>query len=181
MSGCDPAPVPKAEAPAVVPDVAARAAGPRLAAPTDPAAAILEIPALQGRWQVTGVAIADGPVQAYVTDDPAYMGQSLTIADTRLAWVPPAKATGANLDDVCEGAATMRLEGKAADAAITGLTAALASLGVTRPVPHEVACLDSGGWGGSDGGAVLFPIDDRTMAMRWYDNVVLKLRWQGAA
>jgi hypothetical protein len=49
---------------------------------------------------------------------------------------------------------------------------------VTTPDPHEVACLDGGVWGGSDGGGMLYPIDDRTLVMRWYDNVVLKLSWE---
>lgn len=185
LTACNQDPSPPADPPearATPPRIQTPApAGPRLLSPADPAGSVLDIAALQGRWRVDGVAIADGPVQAYGPDDPAYMGQSITIAGTRLAWDKPAAPTGATIDDVCTGAATMRLTGDAAAAAAEGLATALARLGVARPDPHEVACLDGGNWGGGDGGAVLFPIDARTMAMRWYDNVVLRLRWQPPA
>lgn len=153
-------------------------AGPRLLSPKDPSGSVVDIAGIQGRWQVVGVAIADGPVQAFRPDDPAYLGQTMVVADKTLSWQPATRPTTATLDDRCTGAATMRLTGPAATTAARGLEAALRKLGVARPDPHEVACLDGGNWGGTDGGALLFPIDARTLAMRWYDNVVLKLRWQ---
>lgn len=153
---------------------------PRLLAPADPAGSVLDIAAMQGRWQVISVAIAPGPVQAFSRNDPAYVGQELIVAGTRLAWRQgrsPGGASPATIDDVCDGAATMRLP--AAAAARAPAQPALLQLGVARPDPHEIACLDGGNWGGSGGGALLFPIDARTLVMGWYDNVVLKLRWQG--
>lgn len=168
----------QAEASAAVAAVPPAPAGPRLLSPRDAAGSVVDIAAIQGRWQVTGVAIADGPVQAFRPDDPAYIGQTMLVAGKTLSWRLPAKTTTATLDDRCTGAATQRLTGPAATAATKGLESALRKLGVARPDPHEVACLDGGNWGGTDGGALLFPIDARTLAMRWYDNVVLKLRWQ---
>ncbi|PZN94088.1 MAG: hypothetical protein DCF31_10600 [Alphaproteobacteria bacterium] len=190
MTGCspdDPAPdrtatsaaEPVAAAP-VVDKPAPIPATPRLLAPADPAGSVVDFGSLQGRWQVVGVALADGPVQAYVDDDPAYMGQVMAVKDKTLAWEAPRSPTTATLGDVCTGAATMRLADTAAGNAVAGLEGGLRQVGVGRPQPHEVACLDGGSWGGSDGGVLLFPIDDRTLAMRWYDNVILKLRWQAS-
>lgn len=151
---------------------------PQLLTPGDPAGSVVDIALIQGRWRVVAVSIADGLVQAFGPDDPAYMGKAFVVAGNRLSWTDAAAPGPATVDDRCEGAATMRLIGPAAVAVTTGAAAALASLGVTRPDPHEVACLDGGDWGGAGGGAVIFPIDARTMVMAWYDNVILKLRWR---
>jgi ABC-type sugar transport system substrate-binding protein len=63
------------------------------------------------KWRVTEVALAEGPVQAFVVNDPAYLGQVMIVAGKRLSWAPPSGPTTATLDDVCTGAATMRLAG----------------------------------------------------------------------
>jgi hypothetical protein len=183
MTACDPRdgkPDRVTSAPDIAPvvSIAAVPIGPRLLAPADPAGSVIDFAAIQGRWEVVGVALADGRVQAFVPDDPAYMGRSMVVDGKTLAWATTGAATTATINDRCTGAATMRLTGTAVTRAIAGIEPALRKLGVARPDPHEVACLDGGSWGGSDGGALLFPIDARTLAMRWYDNVVLKLRWQ---
>lgn len=42
---------------------------------------------LLGDWTVSGVAVADTPVAALVTDDPAFIGAQLRIAEDSLIWV----------------------------------------------------------------------------------------------
>lgn len=42
---------------------------------------------LIGTWEVTGVTVVDSPVQALVTDDPAYMGAVLEISKASLVWI----------------------------------------------------------------------------------------------
>jgi hypothetical protein len=160
------------------PPPASQGAAPRLLNPADPAGSVADFASLQGRWRVVGVGTAPGPVQAYGRDDPAWMGRDLLVAGKRLVWARAAgNATSA--DDVCSGAATMRITGPAAARVAGPVALALRQLGVGRPDPHEIACLDGGSWGGDGGGAMLYPIDPRTLVMSWYDNLLLKLRWQG--
>ena len=76
------APVATKATPAVVPAASSggKSEGDRSAPP-----AVAE---LAGRWRVTGVAVAEGPVSAVSVDDPALMGAVLSITPERLAWEP---------------------------------------------------------------------------------------------
>lgn len=144
----------------------------------DPVSAMIDFKAMSGRWTVTGVAVGAGPVQAFARNDPAYMGRSLTIAPTALAW-EAAPDRGATVGDRCVGPVTERQAGAAAKTYAGRYQAALASLGITAAkslgAAHAVEC-NEGGWGPeAAGGSILFPIDADNFAMSWYDNVVLKL------
>lgn len=144
------------------------------------ASSLVEIGELSGRWRVTGVAVVPGPVQAFLPNDPAYLGREVVIARESLRWRDAARAGGASLDDRCEGAATVRLPRRAATAAASANRAPLKALGIVAPVAvgngHEVACLQSGHWGPeAAGGAVLFAPSLQKIAFTWYDGVVLRL------
>ncbi|HEX8446830.1 MAG TPA: hypothetical protein VF649_09465 [Sphingomonas sp.] len=55
---------------------------------------------LAGRWRVTGVEVAPGPVSAVDANDPALMGAVLSVAPDRLAWEPH---EGGFFTDTCPG------------------------------------------------------------------------------
>lgn len=119
-----------------------------------------------------------GPVQAYVRDDPAWMGRELRVSGKTLTWLSADRA--APSPDRRGGAATRRIAGPAAERTAAPLRPALTELGVANPDPHEIDCLDGGQWHGDGGGALLFPVDARTLVMSWHDDLLLRLRWQGA-
>ncbi|WP_076070876.1 hypothetical protein [Sphingomonas montana] len=86
-------------APAAVPVAPAVDAPGAPAAPAAPAAAIgtaeadtadapTAVEELAGRWRVTGVEVADGPVSAVDANDPTLMGAVLSVTPDRLAWEP---------------------------------------------------------------------------------------------
>lgn len=145
------------------------------AAQRGPNTSLIDIAELSGRWRVTGVALMDGPVQAFVPNDPAYMGRVLTITSKRLSWAATAPGQ-ATLSDVCADPATQRLPAAAATNTARRLSKPLAALAVPPAHGHEIACLASGTWGPeAAGGATLFAASLNRIAFTWYDGVVLRL------
>lgn len=141
----------------------------------DSAASTMDFDEMTGRWAVTGVAVPADGVQAFVKDDPAYMGRVMLIDADGLSWDPASPAGDATIEDRCGHPVTLRQSGKAADGYARRYAAELRNLRAGAAVPHAVEC-DEGNWGPeAAGGSVLFAVDARTFAMTWYDEVVLKL------
>lgn len=139
-------------------------------------ASLIDIAEISGRWRVTGVALMDGPVQAFAPNDPAYMGRVLTITPKRLAWAAGAAPGQATLTDTCADPATQRLPAAAAANTARRLSKPLGKLAVPAAHGHEIACLANGTWGPeAAGGATLFAASLNRIAFTWYDGVVLRL------
>lgn len=147
--------------------------GPTAAAGSDDQGAQIDFARLAGRWKVVGLAPGSG-VGAFVKDDTAYVGRVLIVSADRLGWTEP-RAKGATLSDVCEGLVTQPLFGQAANAYRKQFGAQLAALGMTAKGPHAIECM-AGNWGPeAAGGATVYLDRKGTLAMSWYDGVVLKL------
>lgn len=161
------------------PTTSAVRTGPAAVAKTmDPAASTMDFDDMVGRWVVTGVAVPADGVQAFVDDDPAYMGRVMVIDAGRLSWDPAKPAGDATIEDRCERPATLPQTGEAAAGYSRRYAAELRHLRAGAATPHAVEC-DVGNWGPeAAGGSVLFPVDAHNFAMTWYDEVVLKLTRQ---
>lgn len=146
-----------------------------------PPSSLVDFVELQGRWRVAGVAVLPSAAQAFVADDPAYLGRVMDVSRDLLRWAAGGRPAGAaTLSDRCRAPATARLPPRAAAQAAREMRAPLAALGVDRPASvdngHEVACLDGGTWGPeAAGGSILFPVARDVMALTWYDGVILRL------
>lgn len=64
----------------------------------NPAQQQTRIEELSGLWQVTGVRVAPGPVQAVTRDDPSLMGAILSISTEGLTWT---ERKGNSFSDTC--------------------------------------------------------------------------------
>lgn len=136
--------------------------------PTTPFA----IEQIVGDWQVVGVLVAGGPIQALVTNDPTYMGRRLSISPTRIAWAAKGSARGESCDTPSIQALGSSLENALGDTPPAEMSPAL------RAAPaYTVACQEKG-WGPTSGAVLAYPENGR-LTLTWYDNAVLLLQPAG--
>jgi hypothetical protein len=122
-----------------------------------------------GTWQVVGVQVAGGPIQALVNDDPTYMGRRLTISASRIAWAAKGSARGESCDTPSVQALGSSLDNALGDTPPQDMAAAL------RATPaYTVACQEKD-WGPSSGAVLAYPAEGE-LVLSWYDNAVLRLQ-----
>lgn len=124
---------------------------------------------LAGTWQVVGVQVSGGPVQALVTDDPTYMGRRLTISPVRIAWASKGGARG----ESCDTPAVQELGGNLGDALGDAPPKDMSAAMRAAPA-YAVACREKD-WGPT-GGAILARPQEGQLVLTWYDNAVLVLQ-----
>ncbi|QEI05164.1 hypothetical protein FXN63_04420 [Pigmentiphaga aceris] len=122
-----------------------------------------------GNWQVVGVLVAGGPVQALVTNDPTYMGRRLSITPTRISWAAKGSARG----ESCETPSVQAL-GSSLDNALGDTPPAEMSPALRAAPAYTVACQEKD-WGPTTGAVLAYPEAGR-LALTWYDNAVLLLQ-----
>lgn len=136
-----------------------------LAAPAAPFA----IEQIAGTWEVVGVQVAGGPIQALVANDPSYMGRRLSISPTRLAWAPKGSARG----ESCDTPTVLVVDG-GLDKALGDAPPAEMSAELRKAPAYVVACREKD-WGPASGAMLAYPQPGQ-LVLTWYDNAVLLLR-----
>lgn len=133
-----------------------------------PPASPFEIAQIVGAWQVVGVQVAGGPIQALVANDPSYLGRRLSISPTRFAWAPRGSARGESCDTPSVQALGSSLDNALGDEPPREMSAAL------RSAPaFTVACQEKD-WGPTSGAVLAYPGEGQ-LVLTWYDNAVLLL------
>lgn len=181
LVGCErPAAAPEPAAAPVGMATAGSAAAAAPVAASAPAAApaaqgVLRVADIAGTWTVSAVHVLPARVQALVNDDPAYLGEKLTIDAEQMGWANPNKSA-ATLGDICQ-APTLTLAGET-------FAAALAARGGEPPADlgegadanaYAVGC-GVGEWGPQPEAAVLARTASGELVMSWYDGAILRLR-----
>ena len=117
--------------------------------------------ALNGDWQVTGVAVKDTPsgIQALVDNDPQYMGAVISFQPGKIVWLKGTKTrpVDPSIDNCTQAPKLTPAEHNSDDDG--------------GPVPggYNVMC-------GSDAWGIVVPVSADTIKIYYYDNGILTLR-----
>ena len=120
-----------------------------------PAASPFAIEQIVGEWQVVGVLVAGGPIQALVTNDPTYLGRRLSISPTRIAWAAKGSARGESCDTPSIQALGSSLENALGDTPPAEMSPTL------RAAPAYTVACQGKDWGPTSGAVLAYPEDRR--------------------
>jgi hypothetical protein len=111
---------------------------------------------LVGTWEVTGVEVADSPVQALVKNDPTYMGAVLEISAEKLIW-------------------TKGTDTRPIDPTIDNCDAAPS---FTETDGNLYTSCGDAPWGPGDQGGAFHQVSENEITLDWYDGGILTLTRQ---